>query len=58
LIYNPLVEENGGNRRSIKNAIVGDNIGDALKDIAGPSITMLIKFSAYFSLILINYINI
>jgi Na+/H+-translocating membrane pyrophosphatase len=51
-------EENGSHRKSIKNAIIADNIGDALKDIAGPAINMLIKFSAYFSLILINYINI
>lgn len=43
-------------RRSIKNAVIGDNIGDAFKDIAGPSINILIKFTAFFSLIIINYL--
>jgi K(+)-stimulated pyrophosphate-energized sodium pump len=43
-------------KQSLRNAIVGDNIGDAFKDIAGPTINILIKFSAYLSLILINFI--
>jgi Na+/H+-translocating membrane pyrophosphatase len=45
-------------RQSLKNAIIGDNIGDAFKDIAGPAINILIKFSSYFSLIIINFLNI
>lgn len=44
-------------RLSLENALIGDNIGDAFKDIAGPSIIILIKFSAYLSLIIINFIN-
>ncbi len=43
-------------KQSLRNAIVGDNIGDAFKDITGPTINLLIKFSAYLSLILINFI--
>eukprot|EP00340_Litonotus_pictus_P004593 CAMPEP_0170526158 /NCGR_PEP_ID=MMETSP0209-20121228/11621_1 /TAXON_ID=665100 ORGANISM="Litonotus pictus, Strain P1" /NCGR_SAMPLE_ID=MMETSP0209 /ASSEMBLY_ACC=CAM_ASM_000301 /LENGTH=274 /DNA_ID=CAMNT_0010815851 /DNA_START=318 /DNA_END=1138 /DNA_ORIENTATION=+ len=33
-------------RMSMNIANVGDNVGDAMKDISGPSITILIKFSA------------
>jgi Na+/H+-translocating membrane pyrophosphatase len=44
-------------RKSIKNAIIGDNIGDAFKDISGPAINILIKFSAYFCLITVNYLT-
>jgi K(+)-stimulated pyrophosphate-energized sodium pump len=60
LRYSPVVteEDKRKRRRSIKNAIIGDNIGDAFKDIAGPAINILIKFSSYFILIIINYLNI
>ena len=46
------------NKTMLDNAIIADNVGDVMKDIAGPSVNMLIKFSAYFSLIIINFINI
>ena len=46
------------NKDILDNAIIADNVGDVMKDIAGPSVNMLIKFSAYFSLIIINFINI
>jgi Na+/H+-translocating membrane pyrophosphatase len=46
------------NKIILNNAIIADNVGDVMKDIAGPSVNMLIKFSAYFSLIIINFINI
>jgi Na+/H+-translocating membrane pyrophosphatase len=42
----------------LKNALIGDNIGDAFKDIGGPAINILIKFSAYFTLIIINYLDV
>jgi Na+/H+-translocating membrane pyrophosphatase len=41
-------------KNSLTNAVIGDNIGDAYKDITGPCINILIKFTAYFSLIMIN----
>jgi len=39
-------------KQSLNNAIIGDNIGDAFKDIAGPSVTILIKFIAFLCLII------
>ena len=41
-----------------KNAVVGDNIGDAFKDITGPAINILIKFSSIFSLVIVNSFDI
>lgn len=43
---------------STKNAIVGDNIGDAFKDITGPAINILIKFSSIFSLVIVSSFDI
>lgn len=60
LKYSPVISEEDRKirRRSIKNAVIGDNIGDAFKDIAGPAINILIKFSSYFILIIVNYLNV
>lgn len=44
-------------KNSLNNALVGDNVGDALKDIAGPCVTILIKFSSFLCLILFNTIS-
>lgn len=43
-------------KKSIMNAVIADNVGDAFKDIAGPTINIFIKFSSYFTLIIINYL--
>lgn len=39
---------------SLNNAYISDNIGDALKDIAGPAITILIKYISFLCLIIVN----
>lgn len=44
-------------RTSLLNANVGDNVGDALKDISGPTITILIKYSAFLTLVIFNYLK-
>ncbi len=43
-------------KNSIKNAVIADNVGDAFKDIAGPAINILIKFTSFLSLIIVNYL--
>ena len=37
-------------------AVVGDTVGDPLKDTSGPSINILMKLSAITSLIFANFI--
>jgi inorganic pyrophosphatase len=34
-----------------RNAVIGDTVGDPLKDASGPSINILIKLSAITSLV-------
>lgn len=43
-------------KSSIVNANISDNLGDALKDISGPSTIVLIKFSSFFCFIIYSMI--
>lgn len=50
------IDENGGDTfrkgtQAHENAVIGDTVGDPLKDTSGPSINILIKLSAITSLV-------
>jgi Na+/H+-translocating membrane pyrophosphatase len=51
-------EDMNKRRMSTMDAVVGDNIGDAFKDITGPAINTLIKFSSIFSLVIVSSFDI
>ncbi|CRH01357.1 V-type H(+)-translocating pyrophosphatase, putative [Plasmodium relictum] len=40
-----------------KNSVIGDTVGDPLKDTSGPSLNILIKLSAITSLVFANFIS-
>jgi len=40
-----------------KAAVIGDTIGDPLKDTSGPSLNILVKLSAIFSLIFASFFD-
>ena len=60
LVHNEMNKEEAITKRisSTKDAVVGDNIGDAFKDITGPAVNILIKFSSIFSLVIVSSFDI
>lgn len=50
-----LVKKKGSNEH--KAAVIGDTIGDPLKDTSGPALNILVKLSAIFSLIFASFFD-
>merc|ERR1711964_838335 len=52
---------NGKKSKPHKNAVIGDTVGDPLKDTSGPSLNIVVKLSAIMSLVfgsvIANYSN-
>jgi len=53
LIVDNIVKKKGSDEH--KAAVIGDTVGDPLKDTSGPSINILIKLMAILSLVFCNF---
>jgi len=47
----------GKGSKEHKAAVIGDTIGDPLKDTSGPALNILVKLSAIFSLVFIKFFD-